>query len=401
MVANLAKDAARRGRPSETLGRAWPHHWSDDAGIVLESHPEYDELAPLILEYKAKGRKLIASRRFSDPWMLLAEIIKKPVSAPSLKEFFDIWEKEQEAMIASYEARRATDDRNRAEGSLRSVRNVFRQFEKSFDDIRIDAIDYNIIMAFRKNQLLAGNSGNTVHSYLGTLRGLYNKALRYYKLPDGKPFEKTMDGLLSKSFASGKKYLEKETVTIIEQMNLKGEQARARDLWLLQFYFGGADLIDIYFLKKVQLKRGRVYFTRGKIRASDIIDLKVHPKAAAIIERYRADDGEWLFPWRKDVKGYETFRTNVADTLIEVQKQQNASASLAKNDALRIDVQPLGGNLAIKVARHTFANIAKGMMIDTDVVREIQGHRRNDVDNYYKDKHKEAVRDAALWKIIE
>lgn len=39
-------------------------------------------------------------------------------------------------------------------------------------------------------------------------------------------------------------------------------------------------------------------------------------------------------------------------------------------------------------------------MIETDITRELMGHERDDVDNYYKDKYPEKVRDNALFEII-
>jgi hypothetical protein len=51
-------------------------------------------------------------------------------------------------------------------------------------------------------------------------------------------------------------------------------------------------------------------------------------------------------------------------------------------------VQPDGGHIAVKVARHSFANRAN-LMIETDITRELMGHERDDVDNYYKDKYPE------------
>ena len=65
-----------------------------------------------------------------------------------------------------------------------------------------------------------------------------------------------------------------------------------------------------------------------------------------------------------------------------------------------IEVMPLGGNLGVKVARHTFANIAKNLFLEPDLIRELMGHERDDVDNYYKDRFPEKVRDEALFKII-
>jgi len=67
---------------------------------------------------------------------------------------------------------------------------------------------------------------------------------------------------------------------------------------------------------------------------------------------------------------------------------------------LEIKIQPLGGNLGIKVARHTFANIGKRLGIEEDMLRELMGHERDDIDNFYKDRYPEEERDLAQLKII-
>jgi hypothetical protein len=50
-------------------------------------------------------------------------------------------------------------------------------------------------------------------------------------------------------------------------------------------------------------------------------------------------------------------------------------------------------HIAVKVARHSFANRAKNLMID--ITRELMGHERDDVDNYYKDKYPEKC---GIWR---
>ncbi|MNL58120.1 hypothetical protein D3C87_1817310 [compost metagenome] len=113
----------------------------------------------------------------------------------------------------------------------------------------------------------------------------------------------------------------------------------------------------------------------------------MHPRAQKIIDKYRST-GEWLFPWNKEKTSYETFRRAYQRALIFVQQNEE------------IEVLPDGGHIAIKVARHSFANRAKNLMIETDITRELMGHERDDVDNFYKDKYPEKVRDLALFEII-
>ena len=173
----------------------------------------------------------------------------------------------------------------------------------------------------------------------------------------------------------------------IESLKLDSAKQKYIDIFLLQFYFGGCDLIDLYYLRNKQLRRGRVLFERNKTNTELRIDLKVHPKARKLLDKYRVE-GEWVFPWGKDKDAYENFRRTYGRGLIYVQKMHD------------FEVLPYGGYLASKVARHTFANLAKRLRIDPDVIRELMGHERDQVDNYYKDVYPEQVRDDALFEII-
>ena len=99
--------------------------------------------------------------------------------------------------------------------------------------------------------------------------------------------------------------------------------------------------------------------------------------------------GKFVFPWRKDFEGYKNFRDNLRRSMDHVQ------------EITGIDVLPLGGKIRVKVARHSFATIGKQLFIDADLLRELMGHERNDVDTIYKDKYPQKTRDKAQLLIIE
>ncbi|MFV8370020.1 hypothetical protein [Flavobacterium sp. LB2R40] len=61
------------------------------------------------------------------------------------------------------------------------------------------------------------------------------------------------------------------------------------DLFLLQFYFGGCYLIDLYYLKKRQIRKGCIVFEYTKINTGTRIDLNVHTKASLPLVKYRND----------------------------------------------------------------------------------------------------------------
>ena len=275
-------------------------------------------------------------------------------------------------------------------GSYNIYKTALDQLKKYRTDLNFTEIDYSLLKGYKDWRIKLGNSKNTIHTYLRKYRAVYNEAVKRNITEDRKPFADAFKGITVKHNRTKKKNISKEAILCLETAKgLNFADRRTVDLFLLIFYFGGQDLKDIYFLERKNINNNRIYFTRGKLDETGYqFDLQITPKAQKIINRHQVK-GKYLFGWRKDFAGYKTFRDNFRRSLLRVQKK------------LEIQVLPLGGNLGIKVARHTFATFGKNLFIDTDLLRELMGHERNDVDTIYKDKYPENVRDEAHFKIIE
>tara|TARA_B110000503_G_C7033666_1_gene365131 strand:- start:161 stop:988 length:828 start_codon:yes stop_codon:yes gene_type:complete len=272
-------------------------------------------------------------------------------------------------------------------GNLKVYKNVLAQFGNYMDHLPASEINFAILSSFKNFMITKGNSKATIHGYLSILRSLYNKASQKHGFENLKPFNGVFAGLKIKSYNSKKKHISKQDIQKLEAWSGPKLKTEAVDLFLLQFYFAGADLIDIYYLENKQIVDERLFFERGKTSTGKLIEISIHPKAGAILKKYQ-NKSKFVFEFRKDIKGYETFRSRYAKNLKKVQIQ------------LEINVAHIGGNLGVKVARHTFATIGKNKMIEADILRELMGHERDEVDNYYKDKFPTKIRDAALFEII-
>jgi len=274
--------------------------------------------------------------------------------------------------------------------TAKSYENAYNILKVFRDDVLFDEINYNLLNDFKNWRVQIGNSKSTVHTYLRKYRAVYNEACRRNFTTDSKPFEGVFKNITVKANRTKKRNLTKEAIKKLEGVSgLTMYHQRAVDLFLLMFYFGGQDLKDIYYLEHQQINKNRVYFMRGKLSGNGYqFDLQITDKAQKIINKYQVT-GKFVFPWRKDFDGYKSFRDNLRRSLDLVQT------------LTAIEVQPLGGKIRIKVARHTFANIGKQLYLDTDLLRELMGHERNDVDTIYKDRFPEAVRDEAHLKIIQ
>jgi hypothetical protein len=326
-------------------------------------------LDELIFDYKTarKGSLAAAKKIFLGT--------NEVVNSVSYYDFYNVFlqELKEKQKNASYNIYSTAFDR------LKEYRNKL-----DFDDL-----DYNLLNGFKNWRIKEGNAKNTIHTYIRKYRAVYNEAAKRGIADDKKPFVDVFKGITVKSNRTKKKSLTKADIIKLETAeNLTFAEKRSADLFLLLFYFGGQDLKDVYYLEYKNISKNRVFFRRGKLDGAGYqFDLKIPEKAQKIMDAYTVK-GVYLFKWRKDFEGYKTFRDNFRRSILKVQKK------------LEIEVQPLGGNLGIKVARHTFANIGKNLFIDTDLLRELMGHERDGVDTIYKDRYPQKIRDEAHEKII-
>ena len=303
-----------------------------------------------------------------------------------------------------------SDKKGKKEGNSRVYDNALNQFAKTVSKIDVLDLDYSILVKFKNDQLQSGNRKTTVHTYLRTLRAVYNEAMRRLrKKVDPHPFEGAFKDVIVKRNRTKKRNISKETIKILESLkgNLAKGQQEAVSLFLLQFYLGGQDLEDIYYLEKRQLsKNDRVYFIRGKLDEGGYeFDVKITDKAKEILKFLDKGKDRFLFPWRKDFTGYTNFRNRVNKNLKKVQLNYNKHIDvLEARTGLkyhRIEVLPLEGYITTKVARHTFATLGSRLYVEPDLLRALMGHERDHVDTIYKDVYPEEERDKHHAEIID
>lgn len=401
----LVIDISHKGtRRQKILCYSKIEHFNEDAKMISSKHPDYDIMAPIIMDLKIKSRKIMLNK-VSSIEKAYEELFKVDFSGMSFSDWAVDLISDMNHMADRYDKIGDVSSRNKIKGNIRVYENVMSQFNSIVPAVLLMDLDYDNLMRFKNYQLGIGNKKNTVHLYLRTLRTIYNKGVLKNRLPDSKPFKGIFDGLKTKSYDNKKKNITKESLRKLEKFDFGNEKQKYVDLFLLQFYLGGADLIDIYYLKKINYRKKRMYFERGKVNTGLMLDLAVHPKAVALIEKYPSGD-EWLFPWRKDKLGYEGFRRRYLRALDLAVDLINKSELIKKEQDSSyepdiIEVLPMGGKLGVKVTRHTFATIAKNLLIEPDLIRELMGHERDDVDNYYKDRFPVEMRDEALFMIID
>jgi integrase len=353
-----------------------PEHWDFETQRPTNLHPEYDYIFPEVIDLKFKIKEL--ERKKEMDFNKIEKYLKGDLNI-SKNSITDDFYKFADILINEKE-------KNGNLSNAKVYTTAKKQLMRFEPNLTFDDFDYNVLIGFVNEKKREGVKSTSIHNYLRTLRAIYNQAVLREVTEDKKPFTGVFKGLKVRSHQMRKKHLTIDDIKKIEDADFTGLMDYTRDLFLLQFYLGGQDLTDVYNLKRSNVMNNRIFFKRSKVANGYQFDLFATKKVKAILKKYKQPDD--LLPGRKDFSGYETFRRRYGRYLIDMQNK------------LEIKVQPLGGNLGIKVARHTFANIGKRLGIEEDMLRELMGHERDDIDNFYKDRYPEEERNLAQLKII-
>lgn len=120
-------------------------------------------------------------------------------------------------------------------------------------------------------------AASTIAISMTHLKAVWNFA----KLPLKSPFA----DVKIRMPATRKRSLTLEQMRVLKNAQCKGQQAVARDFFLLSFYLGGANPQDLYDARLTDVVQGRWEYSRAKTGGQ--FSVKVCDEAAAIISRYK------------------------------------------------------------------------------------------------------------------
>lgn len=141
-----------------------------------------------------------------------------------------------------------------------------------------------------------GLSDGGLHNHMRDLRGLFNVARSYYNDEDL--------GIIRIPHYPFKKYkiidrpeTAKRNLSITDILKIKKYVAEpgsrielARDLFMLSLYFCGTNAVDFYYLKKNNIKDGRLEYkrakTKGKRKDQAFISIKIPSEAELLLQKY-------------------------------------------------------------------------------------------------------------------
>jgi site-specific recombinase XerD len=266
-------------------------------------------------------------------------------------------------------------------------------------DVHLDDIDEAWILAFSVWLKDHGTkSANTLHRRMAFVTTLFRDARRR-GLTQADP----MAFLEFKEQRVRKPKLTPEQLSTLEALELEGRENDARNTFLLQFFAYGSRISDALSWQKsdVRQESGVWYLSYTSMKTGDLIDVRLNPKAQALIERYLASvPGKFLLPW---LAGYEPVpgwseRQNREQLIKQIEsKTQLVNVELKK-------VAKKAGftlNLSTHIARHTFASIADSRIADKRKLSAALGHSKfSTTEGYLAQLRHSDVNDAMeeVWK---
>lgn len=225
------------------------------------------------------------------------------------------------------------------------------------NDFSFDTLDSRFVMSF-ETYLKGHVSMNTSSFYLRNFRAIYNRAVEEGIVEQSYPFKHVYTGIDK----TVKRAVSLNIIRKLKNMDLSDTPrlAFARDMFMFSFYTRGMAFIDIAYLKKSDLRNGRLVYSRRKTKQKLVI--KWEKCMHDIVKRYSQPGSVYLLPilLRSGMKERNDYR--------------NMSCKI--NDSLHVISKRLGLEtpLTMYVARHAWASIAKSKNIPLSVISEGMGH---------------------------
>jgi hypothetical protein len=184
--------------------------------------------------------------------------------------------------------------------------------------LRLSEVNRKWVLDFRAYLLDSALSTNSVNTYLGVVRNVYNRAVLASGVEIARyPFEDVF-------LAVERVHREVPGMEILDKMRrvrLDDQEylGFSRDLFLFSHYAGGMSFRDMSLLKKKDLRKGRLHFTRSRSGCEYIVLLTA--PMTAILRTYKGS-GVYLFPIirRVDKDPYQQYRSGLRKYNIHIRK---------------------------------------------------------------------------------
>lgn len=347
-------------RRRQKIGSSFKEFWDFENDTPLKQHPEYYSFLPSVLEYKAIISKINYGKFTFDQACIMLFGATKIIS----REFY----------IAGLSLCDSSTN-----GKLYKA--ILNSFNIVFPGVLIEEITPHQATTYMQ-ALLKINTANGVHTYMRTLNAIFNKISDKQNPFKGVRPKKVKTVNKALSDVDVKKIIYTRSLPHkFDGRNTIDTINYPRYYWMLMFYLGGIDFIDLAKLRyDKHVINNRVQFNRNKGGTSVFINNLIPAEAKAILKLF-------------DCKPY----------LVPIYKMKNRGSYLNSCNSrfntltkdLNLTKKPL-----TKSARYTFITRAQQLLIDERITIEIVGHAQQNTHSIYTEEFPLEVRDKAHLQII-
>lgn len=284
---------------------------------------------------------------------------------------------------------------NGQERTARAYRSVVNRVlcVRGGKDILLKQITPAFLAELQKDILQQGRSLNTVSFYMRNLRAIYNKGIKEGLIESSgyNPFEEVYTGIRQ----TRKRALCREDICRLDELDLlcyegkENEQLRtAQKLFLFSFFARGMSFVDMAYLRKEDIRDGRIVYTRRK--TGTMLNVKVSPAMQKIIRHFEGETEftPFVFPIIRHM-----------DSSLRVQYENGLRLQNKRLKKLAV-LCGIDKSLSTHVARHTWATMARRQNIPLSVISEGLGHSSEKTTSIYLASFEHAVIDRAADEVV-
>ena len=282
----LVLSAGKKTR-RKTVGYSFAVNWNELTNKPQPSHADFEYLYGLALDVEKQNIKAAfrALENFDAGFGLFLEFENS--ASLTVSDYFD---REIERL-----------NKKRRFGTADNYEFVKKELYCFSPGLKLADVDADLVLRWKYHKRETVNA-NTLRTYLGRFRALYNKALEdpAVQLVDKNPFAIALKDLHVKRRRKKNRYLDNDNlmkfVGLLREP-LSKAQRRTVMLSLLQFYFCGLNLKDLYYLKRTDFYNERVLLSRFKLgKYKEEFDVRVFAEARELLEILEGKDPSIFFP---------------------------------------------------------------------------------------------------------
>lgn len=232
--------------------------------------------------------------------------------------------------------------------------NSFMRFRNDVD-LPLTDLSPQIVLSYENWMLKKGLKRNSTSFYLRGLRSAWHKALGTRRLRED-PFLSVYTGVDK----TVKRAVHLPEIKKLKALQLEGDKAWARDMFLFSFYTRGMSFVDMAYLRKADLHGGLLTYCRRKTKQQLLVQWE--PCMQEIVDRWGPNPTQYLLP----------IITNLDQP--DYNQYKYASARVNRNLHLIGYKLRMKTPLTMYVARHSWASIAHSRHIPLAVISEGLGH---------------------------